>query len=269
MALGKLYLKAAVNSVGPRARELPDTVLRRDGVDVDRKHLAEYARVCGFALTDALPLTYPHLLAFGLQVELMAGRSFPLPLPGLVHVANTITGHRRIEASERLDVRVHAERFVSHPRGAQVDLVGQISSGGETVWAGRSTYLARGATAPADGQGPADTDDRPGPVDVESPPAAIWEVSGDVNPIHLHPLTAKAFGFPRAIAHGMWTAARALAALEGRLPDAVAYDVAFGKPVLLPSTVELRTHDAGGAWYVDVRSGNRPHLTGSMRPVAV
>ncbi|HTK64897.1 MAG TPA: MaoC/PaaZ C-terminal domain-containing protein [Pseudonocardia sp.] len=280
MALGGLYLKAALSSVGPRARELPDTVLTRERLEVDRAHLAEYNRVCGFGLTDALPVTYPHLLGFGLQVELMASRSFPLPLPGLVHINNTIAVHRRIEVGEKLDVRVHAERFVSHPKGAQVDLVAGIRAGDQEVWTGRSTYLARGAKAP-DG-GVTDAPDRPesgsAPVDLDAPPTAVWKVdsglgrryasvSGDVNPIHLHPLTAKAFGFPRAIAHGMWTAAHALAAVEGRLPDGLTYDVSFGPPVLLPSTVELRTRDRDGTWYLDVRSRNRPHLTGSVTPL--
>ena len=36
----------------------------------------------------------------------------------------------------------------------------------------------------------------------------------------MHSLTAKPLGFPAAIAHGMWTKARCLAALESRLPDA-------------------------------------------------
>ena len=105
-------------------------------------------------------------------------------------------------------------------------------------------------------------------------------VSGDVNPIHLHPLTARVFGFPRAIAHGMWTAARALAALQGRLPDALTYDVGFGRPLLLPSTVELLTRAAGGGWDTEVRSArhtdrsDRPrhakggHLTATVRPLA-
>ena len=279
MALGTLYLKAALGTVGPRARELPDTVLTLDDVEVDRGHLAEYDRICGFWFGDTLPATYPHLLAFGLQVRLMADRSFPLPLPGLVHIANNITVHRAIDASERLAVRVHAERFVAHPKGAQVDLVGQVRCGGETVWDGRTTYLARGATAPACAH-----DDAASPV--ERPeltglpgraPVATWRVdadtgrryaavSGDVNPIHLHPLTAKAFGFPRAIAHGMWTAAHALAALEGRLPEALTYDVTFGKPLLLPSTAELHTRAAGDGWDLEVRSGDRRHLTGSTRP---
>jgi acyl dehydratase len=272
--LAPLYLKAALGAVGPRGRELPHAVLVREDVAVDRGHLAEYARVCGFAVDDALPATYPHVLAFPLQVALMAGRTFPLPLPGLVHVRNTITAHRRIDAAERLTVRVHAERLVAHPKGAQVDLVARIEAGGEPVWDGRSTYLARGATAPD-----ADAPSAPEPPGIEDgTAAATWRVdagtgrryagvSGDVNPIHLHPLTAKAFGFPRAIAHGMWTAAHALAALQGRLPAALTYDVAFGRPLLLPSTVELRTRAADGGWDLDVRSRKGAHLAGTVRPV--
>ena len=43
---------------------------------------------------------------------------------------------------------------------------------------------------------------------------------------------AKLFGFPTAIAHGMFSAAAVLANIEGQLPDAVKYSVKFGKPVL-------------------------------------
>ncbi|MHA6624061.1 MaoC family dehydratase [Pseudonocardia sichuanensis] len=270
--LGPLYVKAALGTVGRRGADLPETVLAREGVTVDRDRLAEYARVCGLPVADALPATYPHVLAFPLQVELMAQRSFPLPLPGLVHVRNAITLHRAVDAAEPLAVRVHAEGLRAHPKGAQVDLVARVDAGGEAVWEGRSTYLARGATAP---EGAADTPEPPG---VEAgAPAATWRVdagtgrryarvSGDVNPIHLSKWTAKAFGFPRAIAHGMWTAARVLAALQGRLPEALTYDVAFGRPLLLPSTVELRTARSGDGWDVEVRGRKGAHLTATLRP---
>jgi acyl dehydratase len=269
--LGTLYVKAALGAVGPRGHELPDTALGRD-IRVDRGHLAEYAHVCGFPVADALPVTYPHVLAFPLQVELMARRSFPLPLPGLVHVRNRITVHRAIDAAEPLAVRVHAEGLRAHPKGAQVDLVAEIDAAGDVVWEGRSTYLARGATAPDGAPDPAE------PPEIEdAAPVATWRVagatgrryarvSGDVNPIHLHPLAAKAFGFPRAIAHGMWTAARAVAALQGRLPAALTYDVAFGKPLLLPSTVELRTRAEGDAWAVEVRGRKASHLKARITP---
>jgi acyl dehydratase len=269
--LGALYVKAAIGAVGPRGHALPDTELGRD-VCVDRDHLAEYTHVCGFPVADALPATYPHVLAFPLQVELMARRSFPLPLPGLVHVRNRITVHRAIDATEPLAVCVHAEGLRAHPKGAQVDLVATIDAAGDVVWEGRSTYLARGATAPEGLPEPAEP---PGIEDAV--PVATWRVaadtgrryarvSGDVNPIHLHPWAAKAFGFPRAIAHGMWTAARAVAALQGRLPAALAYDVAFGKPLLLPSTVELRTRPADGGWAVEVRGRKASHLRARITP---
>lgn len=276
-ALGPLYARAAVAAALPGGARgtLPDTELVRRGVTTDPGRLADYARVCGFRIGDALPVTYPHLLTFGLQVALMADRSFPLALPGLVHLANRITVHRAIAPWEPLDARVRAERFTAHPKGAQVDLVGQVTADGETVWEGRSTYLSRGAAAPA-GTGGEDVPEPDAPTGTAS---ARWRipgdigrryaaVSGDVNPIHLHPLTAKAMGFPRAIAHGMWTAARTAAALEGRTPDAFTYDVVFRKPVLLPATAELVTEqDADGAWRVAVRSARTPeklHLIGRL-----
>jgi acyl dehydratase len=268
-----LYAKAAVGAVLPgRARTLPDTVLERT-VTPEVGHLADYARVCGFPLGDALPLTYPHVLAFPLQIGLMAARSFPLPLPGLVHVANRITVHRAVGLGERLDLRVRAERFAAHPRGAQVDLVAEVSVDGARVWDGRSTYLARGAQAPTGLAG-----ELPDLPEVDGPAAAVWRVpadagrryaavSGDVNPIHLNPVTAKAFGFPRAIAHGMWTAARALAALQGRVPEAATLEVGFRRPLLLPSTVELVTEPAEEGWDLAVRNRKGAvHLTGTVRP---
>ena len=94
------------------------------------------------------------------------------------------------------------------------------------------------------------------------------KVSGDVNPIHLSGLTAKAFGFKRAIAHGMWAKARALAALSGRLPGAADVDVAFRKPLFLPSTVTLATEPVDGGWDLAVRNAGSgaEHVVGSVRP---
>ena len=101
--------------------------------------------------------------------------------------------------------------------------------GDEPVWPGRSTYLRRGGGTARSRRGPSDPPT--GPASLVRVPDDIGRryaaVSGDRNPIHLHALAAKAFGFPSAIAHGMWLKARALAALEGRLPDAFTVDVAF------------------------------------------
>jgi acyl dehydratase len=272
--LAALIAKAAVTARG-RGGDLPDTRLARNGVTVDSDHLAAYDRVCGFPVGDTLPPTYPHMLTFPLQMALMSDRSFPLALPGFVHVRNRIDVMRAIRADEALDLEVWAERFARHRSGATVDLCATVTVGGEEVWRSRSTYLSRGAKAP-EGAPEADVEVTVG--DLERV-AATWrvpddagrryaKVSGDVNPIHLSALTAKAFGFKRAIAHGMWVKARVLGALAGRLPDALAVDVGFRKPLFLPSTVTLSTARAGGGWDVAVRnaSSGAEHVVGTIRP---
>ena len=70
-------------------------------------------------------------------------------------------------------------------------------------------------------------------------------VSGDRNPIHLHPLAARLFGFPRAIAHGMWTVARCLA--EHGTPPATLVRAEFRAPVPLPGTVTYAADGRRGA----------------------
>jgi acyl dehydratase len=92
-------------------------------------------------------------------------------------------------------------------------------------------------------------------------------VSGDRNPIHTSTVAAKLFGFPRRIAHGMWSKARCLAALEGRLPDRYTVEVGFKLPILLPSSVAFSAvAEADGSWSMalhDARSG-KPHLSGTI-----
>lgn len=256
--------RIAIHSVR-RPRELPDRELTRS-VAVDRAQLAAYDRVCGFRLTDALPATYPHVLAFPLAMELLTG-PFPLSPLGLVHVANRIELLRPVRADERLDLRVRATDMRPHDRGTQFDMRAEAAVDGETVWRGRSTYLRK------EGKGGGG-----GGISEAPPASAVWRVPGDIgrryarvsgdsNPIHLHPLTAKALGQPGAIAHGMWSKARCLAALENRLPDAYTVDVSFKRPVPLPSTVAFSATSTGADWDFALHSARdgRPHLVGTVR----
>lgn len=257
--------------------DLPGLVLQRSDVAVDRAHVAAYDRVCGLSLTDALPATYPHVLAFGLHLALMTDRTFPFQPMGLVHLENTITQHRPVTADEVLGVRVHAAAMRPHAKGTVVDLVSTASIGDELVWEESTTLLARGRGDSA-GRRPGSAHTRRsvrtapcGPVTWRLPGdlgRRYAAVSGDVNPIHLYGLTAKAFRFPRQIAHGMWTKARCLAALQGRLPDAFTVEVAFKKPVLLPGTVRFGTAPgADGALLFGVTSpSGSEHLSGLLTP---
>jgi len=276
-SLARLYAgvvaSAPLRRMRPARRpELPDVALELTGVTVDRARLAAYDRVCGFAVGDRLPLTYPHVLAFPLHIALMARADFPYSMAGLVHTRNIVTRHRAVLADEPLDIRVAVEHLARHAKGATVDFVTDVSVAGTLVWTERSTYLARGGAVPDDvppAEIPSD-DWVPGP---SVPTVAQWRlgrdvgrryaaVSGDVNPMHLSPLAARAFGFPGVIAHGMWAKARAIAAIDARVPDHVTADVAFRSPLVLPAPVRLvgeATPLGRRLAVVSARSG-RPHL---------
>ncbi|MFC8192956.1 MaoC/PaaZ C-terminal domain-containing protein [Cellulomonas sp. NPDC057328] len=287
--LGGLYGRAAAGAArlalrgGSRrvSAPLPDVVHAVDGVRVDAAHLTAYQRLLGEPGTDALPAGYVHVLAFPVATALMVRDDFPLPLLGMVHLANRVEQRRPLLLGDVLAVRAHAEGMRPHARGTQVDLVvevrggaGDAGRGDDVAWRGVSTYLAPGLRLT--GAGTEEPAERP--TFVPPAPTGTWRldagtgrrygaVSGDRNPIHLSALSARPFGFPRAIAHGMYTASRLLADVGAVRGEAFAWSVEFVKPVLLPGTVAVSTRpaDAGGydlaAWHP--RTG-KPHVLGTV-----
>jgi acyl dehydratase len=270
-ALARVLARGAAGSLRKRApaggARLPAERLVLAAARIDPARLARYAEVCGFAHTDPLPVTYPHVLGFPLTMRLMAARDFPFPLLGLVHTGVEVVQQRPLRPGDRPEIRVHTEDARAHRRGTAFDVVTEARLAGEEVWRSRSTYLCRHRTAePRDG--------RPEPEGrrhVPLPAVASWElpgdlgrryaaVSGDRNPLHLHALTARAFGFPRALAHGMWSFARCLAE---RTDDGSPFTASaeFTAPVLLPGTV---TYAAEGDAFAlrGAANGGRTHLIG-------
>jgi acyl dehydratase len=265
-----------------RGKEIPDLELILDGVKADPDEVAAYARVCGFSLRDHLPPTYPHVLAFPLHLAVMANGAFPFGAVGLVHVENRIVQHRRIGIDEELKLHVKPTKLEAHPKGRTFALVTEARVGRQKVWEGFSTMLRRGgsseqpADGPKSGAGVDFSAHRPGD---DLTPSAEWRlggdlgrryaaVSGDRNPIHMHSLAARPLGFKAAIAHGMWTKAHCLAAIESRLPDAFSVDVQFRKPIFLPGRVEfLSTGGEEIAFAVRDAQRKTPHLDGRARPI--
>ncbi|MFT3860562.1 MaoC/PaaZ C-terminal domain-containing protein [Micropruina sp.] len=284
-----LYLRALAPTRRPDvAAGLPERAVLLSGHRCTVAEVAAYDRVCGFTLGDTLPATWLHVLTFPLQLTLMTAGDFPLAPAGMVHVRNELTQHRAALITEAFDLAVRAENLRPHRHGVLVDLIGEVRVGDELVWQGLSVYLSRHARLPGEpgadgpgGRGDGGDSDRgpyaPQAADAGAPvlrPAGLWRlpadlgrryaaVSGDVNPIHLNPLAAQAFGFPRTIAHGMWSHARLLAALQPRLPAAFTARVQFAKPVLLPSTLRyaVAAKEHGYAAALSSSCGDRVHLT--------
>jgi acyl dehydratase len=256
---------------------LPELELRREDVRVTREEVERYAAVCGFPIKDVAPVPYLHMLAFPLHMALMTDAAFPFPAIGSVHLENSITQHRPVAIGETVSLSLKADNLRNTTKGRAWDMVVKASVVGtegapdEVVWESVSTYLRVGKRDTNSG----DPGAKPASFTAIEAKGPIWSipenigrtygaVSGDRNPIHLYPLTAKALGFRRHIAHGMWSKARCIAALENRLPDYVKVEVAFKKPIFLPGNARFGAEANAVGWdfaLVNPKSG-APHLLG-------
>ncbi|MBA1190494.1 acyl dehydratase [Pseudomonas entomophila] len=247
-----LYLRA-LRTRTIRGKTLPAHGLRCT-LRVDRDHLAAYRGLCRFPDDSHLPATYPHVLAFGLHLQLMTAPDFPFPLLGMVHLGNRLEVLRPLGALDSLQFAVHAENLRPHAKGGTFDLVTEAEDGLGVIWRETSRMLVRGLRLDV----PADADATAHDAPSTQAPLTRWyadsdigrryaKVSGDYNPIHLSAVSARLFGFPTAIAHGMYSLARTLAALQDHLPSSGhGVEVAFHKPIRLPSEVILSTSDLQG-----------------------
>jgi acyl dehydratase len=271
--LPPLYWRAALKRK-ITGNSLPEQGLRCR-VSVNPKDLAAYRKVCGFTDSPILPATYPHILAFGLQMQLLTAKAFPFPLLGLIHLSNRIRIHRPLGGVNELSIAVHARNLQPHAKGATFEVVTTVEDALGLLWEAESRMLCRGVKL----EGEACDEIPPTPAQLSEltrwkAPADIGRryarVSGDYNPIHLSAPTAKVFGFPQAIAHGLWNKARTLAALGEHLPAAnVEIEVVFKKPVRLPSDVTLHSSGAGSSGELLLKgSGDIEHMVGKWQPIA-
>ncbi|HIW29934.1 MAG TPA: hypothetical protein H9987_07950 [Candidatus Luteococcus avicola] len=269
-AVGGLVTRAALSPRRPdvATHGIPELTVRVAGVKQSLAGLADYDRVTGFTLRDQVPPTWLHVLTFSLQGWVMSRKDFPFPLAGILHVSNDMELLRPVGSHELLDMSVRCVDPRPHAKGVVFDLAGEVSVAGETVWRGTSTYLSGKAKLPGEPM-PTLRLDAP-----EGAPSQQWRlpadlgrqyarVSGDNNPIHTSPLGARLFGLPHPIIHGMWTHARALSALGGRLPEAYRAQVQFAKPLMLPGRAGFVSSESDGqARFAVVNKDAKPHLVG-------
>jgi hypothetical protein len=193
-------------------------------------------------------------------MSVMGREDFPLPLLGMIHLENRVEYRIPVSYTDLLEVTAWAEGLAGHRAGTQVDLVVEVRHAGndDVAWRGVSVYLAKAVYLPGldkFGVNGARNEFRP-PL-----PTALWRlgsetgreyaaVSGDFNPIHLSSISARALGMRRSMAHGMYTASRALAEVGPQKGDSFSWNVKFEAPVFLPARVSVNITDS-----VDTQGG--------------
>ena len=276
-----MYAKAAIipkGSASGKSRkdiQIPELTAKLTGVQTNLEALRAYRKLCGFETSTQMPATWPQLEAFSLHIRLMTDPKFPLPLLGMVHLRNVITQHRPIHEGECLDITCTTGGSKRTDKGLEFEMLTNIESGGRLVWEGVSTMLFR---MPSEGGSkPKKVPEPPKPLTHEQGIHAAADtgrrsgkVSGDINPIHMNSLSARLFGFPKAIAHGMWSKAQCLSAMQRR-PDfrngAFRIEANFKKPLFLPGTASLSWDEDGKEWPFKLLNAKAtaPHLDGRIQ----
>ena len=273
-ATGGLFWQAALSSRRKPgdAPVIPNKSVTLKNFALKGEHIAAYNKVCELP-EGLLAITYPQVVAAPLHMHVMTQPNFPLPLVGIVHLRNVITQKALLSVGVPYDVQVQIGDSRRSKLGIEVDLLTDYLSDGEALWSAVTTILyrmkakERGSKAPP-APAPAAVTAQYLPFSVPADTGRRYApVAGDYNPIHLYPLTAKLFGFDRAIAHGMWSVARSLGLMlptYGGTPAKLS--IQFKQPLLLPGRVTLKQVKRGQGVDFDLlaREGGKTHLSGRL-----
>ncbi len=189
------------------------------GHRVQPRQLAQLLHMCELERASTLPVLYPHIVGFRLNMALLTHPRFPLPIWNALQIRNRIKQHAPmpIDAAYDFTTSVRAPRILD--KGVEIDLLTTFSSEGDLVWEGANTFYYRGRFGLAEARPPEAASPAP-PEALHStwrgPIGSGWamaRLTGDYNGIHLADAYARLFGFPRAFPHPQILTGQCLARL--------------------------------------------------------
>lgn len=267
-----LYARIATTILKKGKGNLPDISIRLEKTTLQPEALKKYNKVCGFDHTLIVPATFIHAYIFPLHTQLLCQPEVPFPLPGLIHFANSIKQHRPLYIGEEFSVVCKFGNLIAHEKGQAFEVESYIEVNGKRIWEDISIYLYKGK------EGIGEVLDWQQPELTENCIKESWSLhqnlgieyaiaSGDFNPIHLHPISAKLFGFERHIIHGMWSAGKILSQLEKRMSQSFEFTVSFKVPIYLPASVIFRYEKTDTGFDFDIvnNTQEKPHLKGYIK----
>jgi hypothetical protein len=256
-----------------QALRLPPLMRHAERVSELRK-LQRYRQLCQIASSSHLPPCWLSVLSFPLQLSLLTDPALPLPAMGMLHVRNQIRQLRPIPEQARLQLQATLATPLRHAKGILLTITSSAYLDKVMCWQQRAEYLYRTPAAVVTSlQGTAENDPcLPKLTQLSVTPQlsrGYAKLSGDLNPIHLSAFTARCFGLPAALAHGMHVKAMILAQLT--LPDgAFTVDVNFTRPFYLPGQADLSSAgqpDGEQRFRLIQKTSQKPILSGHILPI--
>lgn len=226
-------------------------------------------------LISELPLTYFYLIAQRAHLAVMLTKEFPWPILGMVHVANKMEQLAPISINSpfTLEVRIDFPPRAATRKRVRPLYTVDFMQNNTCVVRCESTYQAGTSGKVKDTRKRA-----PEELDLTNwQQLNIWDLdsglgrsyarlSGDYNPIHLHPWLSRWFGFNQPIIHGMYSVAQVQVDIEKSHRKAVRMmNVTFKRPLSLPNQAVSHVDVEQNKLMVTNADGTKAFLDGSYR----
>ena len=278
LSLWQSYRRALLRPAGrPEQALLLAPLQRQAELASNPQRLLRYRQLCQLAPANQLPPCWLSILSFPLQLSLLTDPALPLPAMGLLHIRNQIRQWRPLPITAKWQLQATLDTPQVHARGVLLTVNTLVYLQNELCWQQQAEYLYRTSpittTAVIPTASPAEpTLSLPELAQLRLTPALSrrygW-LSGDLNPIHLSALSARCFGLPAALAHGMHLKALILARFAPTI-EAYQVDVNFSRPFYLPGQAQLTSAllDNGQQPFRLMQGAQqKPVLSGDILPI--
>jgi acyl dehydratase len=242
---------------------------------VDRRHLAEFLQLSGLRADPGMPILFPHVFSFPLQMAVLTHPRFPMPFWKVLQIRNHLLQHRSIFADTVLDLetRVVGRRILE--KGVEFDLHTSISARQELVWESLNTFYYRGRYGQAGAASPLARAPRHGDTQVArwrtAAAASGWgfaALTGDYNGIHYWHWYARRLGFRRAFLPPQLVLGQCMARLSApQATERQRLDVWLKGPVYTDAGVRLNatTESDRTVFGLSLDGEERPAILASWR----
>lgn len=243
----------------------------------DNEYYERYCQQVHWAHDTIIHPFFWQVKSLSLQLQLLAHAQSPFPLLGMVHLKNRIEHYAESRTDIPCEIICRFGSSYQHRKGIATEVIVTGTQRGKRVYVATATFLTKAEKqinqlAEYESYGIGDDGFEQCGINHSDPGLSkcIGELainqrevrkyarlSGDFNPIHLSNLSAKLFGFERAIAHGMFTGAKVISMFNRQQDlNGAPVDMTFRRPMLLPALGALYTREGGSGVAFSLRAAD-------------
>lgn len=226
--------------------------IQLENLYANEKQMSRFSKM--FGKPDDIP-TFAFITAFRASLQCLAQAKTPSSIMGLIHLSCEFKPYNKINWLTPLNIKVTLTKCEQTGKGLLYTVVTDFYQKGKLVLTNSNGMLDKSKKYRLENKANIDkqTLELPKLTNI-----ANWQIkqktawsyalaSGDLNPIHLHPILAKQFGLPNVLIHGMYNVSKTLEQLKSyNIEFNQGFKVEFNRPCFIPNNIQLQQYEDSG-----------------------